>query len=34
MNGIIENDRKILKLELEKGFGYKENTIVIKIKEV
>lgn len=34
MNGIIENDRNILKLDLEKSFGHKENTIEIYIKEI
>ena len=34
INGIIENDRKVLKLELEKSFKHNENTIEIIIKEL
>ena len=34
MNGNIKNDKQVVKLNLTKTFGHKENSIEIEIKEI
>ncbi len=34
LNGNIQNDKQIIKLNLSKEFGFKDNLIEIEIKEV